>query len=708
MQAKIKCDPLTVSDFESRLQGMFDEDIATGKRLFFVQGLWRSGTSWVGRMLDSEPRTYVCGHELQSYLRLLRITQNGEPLESNPFVKTRLDAGRKAGFLSILLHFQRVEKPNALRIGERSPGADVVALKAAFPESKIVIVLRDGRDACVSQAFLDKKTGAIGPTFEEGSPFVIPAYAALQALNYSRYIPEYLSLKDAYPDDVLLVRYEDLRRHPVDEMSRVFAGLQVGIDREGVESICRRHSFENEVQEAAQPDRDGVWLRRGEVGNWTRHLSPLGLSAYEDVAGRALDMAGYPRSQSSTPERAAVGKAAGTVSPPAPTFGSDTTQPGPDPGPPTVPPASAVSLDSRLSGLFGDRIATGRGLFFVHGLWCSGTSWLCGMLNDEPHTYVCRHELQGFMRMLDLRQQGRRLDSNPFLKTRLDLGRKAGFLAMLSHLHASEKPGATLIGETSPGADAAQLKEAFPYARQVILLRDGRDICASSAHLASRTGADQGSVDLATGKVALGYTVTQALLYSVFVSEYFALKAVYPRDVMLIRYEDLVEHPVVHLQQIFQFLDLEVSLAEAEVIGWRHNYLLESGRTLEDEGVHPSTWREQLSPDGVAMYEAIAGQSLLQAGYTPSGIPASEPFPAKAGLMFGPVLHLLEEFERELKASAPQVSSPGIASARRLLWVAGEELLGGRLDFRKLIDELDRATARTTTSVSDAPGPRST
>ena len=272
---------------------MFDEGISRGRGLFFVQGLWRSGTSWMGRMLNSLPEAYVCPHELHGFMRMFEVSQFGESLAENPFLRERYDAGRRAGFLAMLLHFHRQEKPGAVRIGERSPGADVAALKASFPESKMLIVLRDGRDACVSQAFLGMQTGLHAGVIDERSQ-VSPEYALPLAAMYARYIPEYFALKAAYPDDVLLVRYEDLRRDPVAEMSRVLTWFEADIDEAGVRELCGRHSFASET--SAQDDGQR-WMRRGSVGDWERHLSAECAASYERIAGRALEMAGYTLSR---------------------------------------------------------------------------------------------------------------------------------------------------------------------------------------------------------------------------------------------------------------------------------------------------------------------------------------------------------------------------------------------------------------------------
>ena len=284
-----------MTSFESRLDGMFDEGYARGRGVFFVQGLWRSGTSWVGRMLESHPDLYVCPHELHSYMRMVQVSQFGQPIEQNGFLSERHEAARKTAFLAMLLHLSRTEKPAARLIGERSPGADVALLKKHFPESKLVIVLRDGRDICVSAAFLASKTGADPACIDPRSGQPPLRHVLESALSYSVYVPEYLSIKRAHPGDVLLVKYEDLLVDLESEMMRVFSFLETDIDRAQVAAICRQHAFVSRAGEASGRDDERFWMRKGASGDWKNHLSASAVAEYEHLAGPALEQAGYQR-----------------------------------------------------------------------------------------------------------------------------------------------------------------------------------------------------------------------------------------------------------------------------------------------------------------------------------------------------------------------------------------------------------------------------
>lgn len=599
---------MTATSFESRLDGMFEHDLQSGQRLFFVQGLWRSGTSWVGRMLDDASQVYVCPHELHSYMRMLDVRQFGEPLATSPFLQSRFNAGRKAAFLSMLMHFHRVEKPEATWIGERSPGGDVAALKEAFPRSKFIIVLRDGRDACVSQAFLARQMGTDPDCIDESSQVTL-RYLSTHAAMYGQLMPEFFALKASHPDDVLLLRYEDLRADPLAGMSAAFECLQLNLDQAAVAEICRRHEFAADAKHTAKRDSGHLWMRRGEVGNWRQHLSPASAAVYEELAHRALEMAGY----------------------------AVTARPRRRPSAKKLLSAASSDLSTKVSGAFDKALWRGRGLFFVQGLWSSGSEQVCRLLTDGTTAYVCPHQLQGFMREFGRSPMGWPYSGNTFVATRAALIRKAGFLTALLRMRDLERPYATLIGDHSPGADVARTKIAFPLARQIIVLRDGRDLCAPG--------------------ISLRDVVWQAVLYSTFVSDYMALQAEHPAGVLLVKYEDVQKDPTGYQARMADFLGIVAAPAGDGVQPWSDN-------------------TPQMDPASLAAFEMIAEPALQQAGYALTGEPATPPLSPSGLMAFRDVFDVLNDLE-----------TVNLATIRRQLLTAATEMTGGRSDIAALLDD---------------------
>lgn len=277
--------------FQNLLSDMFGEPVCSGERLFFIQGMWRSGTSWLGRMVGAHPRIYVSHQELQSFNRFFEI----KPSEQFPFFQQKYEACLKSGFLSMLMHLHAKEKPAAPLIGDRSPGGDVKLIKRLFPRGKLLAILRDGRDVCVSVAHLDR-TSPGNLVESEGRVTVERSYVQKMARIYSASVDDNLALKAAHPGDVMILRYEELLRDPVPIMVEVFRFLGVDTTAEGVAEICREHTFFRETGRPAgsqDPRQPRAFARKGIVGDWRNHLSKEGLAAFEEVAGGSLRRAGY-------------------------------------------------------------------------------------------------------------------------------------------------------------------------------------------------------------------------------------------------------------------------------------------------------------------------------------------------------------------------------------------------------------------------------
>lgn len=252
-------------------------------------------------------------------------------------------------------------------------------------------------------------------------------------------------------------------------------------------------------------------------------------------------------------------------------------------------------------------------LFFVQGIWGSDTGRLARMLNAHPDLYVCQHDLQAFTRLVECKIFGQDMDQHPFIKERMDVGRKIGFLAMLKHLQQQEAPHAKLIGEHSPGGDVCVINESFPNAKLVIMMRDGRDLCVSTIyHDQKQTYESRCFEDTVHGrKFRESYLVHMAELYAGFMNDYDTLKRQHPQNVYLLRYEDFSQNTVVELDGIFRFLEIEPVEATLSKISAAHASDNIKGRTADENMTQPAF----LTDSDLCLFEDIAGEALLSAGY---------------------------------------------------------------------------------------------
>jgi hypothetical protein len=163
---------------------------------------------------------------------------------------------------------------------EKTPGhLDVAGLiLRRYPEAKVVEVLRDGRDVCVSM-----QMQALTMRWP-------PRERAAQIRAWMRAVRSGMELR-ADPKlarRVHLVRYEDLKADPFREIERLYAFCGFTAKALDVEEIVERSDFRHHRQTG-----DGRHTRRGEVGDWRNHFSAEDETLFRSMVGDLFEEAGY-------------------------------------------------------------------------------------------------------------------------------------------------------------------------------------------------------------------------------------------------------------------------------------------------------------------------------------------------------------------------------------------------------------------------------
>jgi Sulfotransferase family len=186
----------------------------------------------------------------------------------------------------------------------KEPGSHAAPLLAElFPESKLVFLLRDGRD--VVDSWLDAYQegswairGGAFPVAPEGRVALIRWLAAVWVFR-SRAVRQAFETRD--PGDRLLIRYETLRTNTEDCLGEICETF--GMDTERLPDIVALHRFER-VPTAARGS--GSEARVATPGSWRENLSVEEQGAMHEVLGEALAEFGY-ESPSETQPKIAVG-----------------------------------------------------------------------------------------------------------------------------------------------------------------------------------------------------------------------------------------------------------------------------------------------------------------------------------------------------------------------------------------------------------------
>ena len=264
------------------------------RQLLLVVGAPRSGTTWLTRMLAAHPQVASMNAELRvlsSYLGPLLVAYDTE--EEN------LLAGRWRQGLPLLFSREEFEeglrnglgrvydrilehKPAATHILDKHPGyaKHLPQIHRVLPGTKVVHIIRDGRDVAVSALSAQRRRG-FGPDTIEGA-----------ALKWTRNVS--MARKHGAlsgPDRYMEVRYEQLRKDPLVELERIHAFAGLSVDRQRLDELVHEHHITN--KQVSSGDATLNTLRDIPGAIWRERLTARERLVYEHISGDLLRELGY-------------------------------------------------------------------------------------------------------------------------------------------------------------------------------------------------------------------------------------------------------------------------------------------------------------------------------------------------------------------------------------------------------------------------------
>jgi hypothetical protein len=277
-----------------------DSGFQDGSKLFFVTGRSKAGTTWMARLLNSHPSLYC------SYYEYTPCHQDREFKYAAAYPRTipawledalaeRVWTLLKNGLIASLIC--ECNTLSAQKLGDKSTRQSVSCILEMFPKTQVIVMLRDFRDCAVSQAYMESRF-----TTWEGY-FTDPGMKALDSEFLREYLRNYEShtdfeicsrLASERPEQVIIVRYEDMKSKPEATLRGVFEFLEVTATDSLVKKCLDMNTFEK-LSNGRQPGEEDAshFYRKGIIGDWRNHFSVENVAIFKEIAGDTLIAAGY-------------------------------------------------------------------------------------------------------------------------------------------------------------------------------------------------------------------------------------------------------------------------------------------------------------------------------------------------------------------------------------------------------------------------------
>lgn len=263
----------------------------------FIGGCERSGTTLLGAMLGGHP-DYVCVPEMQFKFDLLRLSPNGagERMDRASSLRTLnkrssfriwdlpidLDTRTHASVSYrecidwlVTAYGEKVAKPApAVWIDHTPKNARYAAtLFHAFPDARMIHIVRDGRAVAASVLPLDWGPNEIEPA----------ARFWAERLAYG------LMAESRWPDKVVRVHYEDLVQTPEPTLQKLCRVLDIAYHP----AMSQAGGFQVPQYTAQQHALIGQAPDRSRVRGWETQLTPRQVEIFEHTTADLLEMLGY-------------------------------------------------------------------------------------------------------------------------------------------------------------------------------------------------------------------------------------------------------------------------------------------------------------------------------------------------------------------------------------------------------------------------------
>jgi len=277
-----------------------EQELMLENNLVWIFGSPRSGTTWFGTKLLShkthvmdEPKIGFHLKKLPKYTFMHK--KNSSNKQKNYFFSSEYKIVWKFYLRKLILNriysqFRDVTNKVVIKEPYGSIGAELIS--ECLPNSKIIILIRDGRDIIDSDVAGRSKKGWIA--HRDGKPLEdkdrIP-FIRRESHDWVDLIKILMGVYESFPkESIRLIRYEKLRFNTFEVMKDIYNFLKIKIEEAELKKLVEIHSFENVPSNLKGNDRA---IRSALPGKWKESFSEDEKTILNEIMNKTLTKLGY-------------------------------------------------------------------------------------------------------------------------------------------------------------------------------------------------------------------------------------------------------------------------------------------------------------------------------------------------------------------------------------------------------------------------------
>lgn len=290
-------------------------------QLVWVLGSPRSGSTWLLQLLGGHEAIVPVNEPLIGWYLGPFLSDlpgwHGEALDSRNFTLRKAQERQpdqffaeefRSSWLPGLARMMRARfLAHAVRYPARAPLLrSVVAIKepngsqsadiimAALPKSRLLFLLRDGRDVVDSELAANEKGSWVSQEFPGGGGIGADERRAFVVQSAQKWLWRTQVVQqafDAHPGPKHVVRYEHMLADPQAHLVSIFRWLGIDAEPAMTRKLIDRHAFDELPAEARGPQK---FFRAASPGLWRENLDSEEQAAINAVIGPKLRELGYP------------------------------------------------------------------------------------------------------------------------------------------------------------------------------------------------------------------------------------------------------------------------------------------------------------------------------------------------------------------------------------------------------------------------------